>query len=378
MVDKSQVVEALRKVVDPEIGRNIIDLNMLRSIRIQGKSVSVTVALTVPTCPLADKIKADVEDKIRGIEGVERAEVQFTSMTEEEREQIFSRFDPSKVIVKLPKMGIKHIVAVTSGKGGVGKSVVTGLLAVNFKRLGFDVGILDADLTGSSIAKIFRVDRVVIDSSGITPAVTNLGIKILSMNLILERDEDPVIWRGPIINKALKQLYLNAKWGSLDYLLIDLPPGTSDAPLTIFQAFPVDGIVVVTSPQELVGMVVGKAMNMAKRMRVQILGLIENMSYFECPKCGEKMELYGASKGDEVAKRQGIPFLGAMPVDPRISRLCDSGRIENYSSPLFTKIANKVVDALNETRVPPIMPPIACSTDLRKVKSLEGKWKEGF
>jgi Mrp family chromosome partitioning ATPase len=366
MVDKSQVVEALRKVVDPEIGVNIVDLNMLRGIRIRGKSVSVTIALTVPSCPLVDKIKADVEDAIRGIKGVERAEVQFTSMTEEEREEIFSRFDPRKVVMKLPKMGIRHIVAVTSGKGGVGKSVVTGLLAVNFRRLGFDVGILDGDLTGSSIAKIFRMDRVVIDSSGITPAVTNLGIKILSMNLILERAEDPVIWRGPLINKALKELYLGAKWGSLDYLVIDLPPGTSDAPLTIFQAFPIDGIVVVTSPQELVGMVVGKAINMAKRMGVRILGLIENMSYFECPKCGERMELYGTSRGDVVAKRQGIPFLGAMPVDPRISRLCDSGRIENYNSPLFTKIAKKVLDALNETRIPPVMPPMACSTGICK------------
>jgi Mrp family chromosome partitioning ATPase len=283
-------------------------------------------------------------------------------MTEEEREQIFSRFDPRKVIVKLPKMGIKRIVAVTSGKGGVGKSVVTGLLAVNLKRLGFDVGILDADLTGSSIAQIFGMDRrVTIDSDGITPAVTNLGIKILSMNLILERAEDAVIWRGPLINKALKQLYLSVKWGSLDYLLIDLPPGTSDVPLTIFQAFPIDGVVVVTSPQELVGMVVGKAVNMAKSMRVRILGLIENMSYFECPKCGERMELYGASKGHEAAKRRGIPFLGAMPVDPRISRLCDSGRIENYDTPLFAKIASKVVDVLKETRVQPIIPPAILS-----------------
>lgn len=361
MIDKSQVVEALRKVVDPEIGINIIDLNMLRSVRIQEKSVSVTIALTVPSCPLADKIKADVENTIKGIEGVEGAEVQFTSMTENERKQIFSRFNPNRAIVKLPKMGIKHIVAVTSGKGGVGKSVVAGLLAVNFRRLGFNVGILDADLTGSSIPKIFGVNKVVIDSSGITPAVTNLGIKILSMNLILESAETPVIWRGPLINKTLKQLYLNAKWGSLDYLLLDLPPGTSDVPLTIFQAFPVDGVVVVSSPQELVGMIVEKAVNMAKKMKVRILGFIENMSYFECTKCGERMKLYGASKRNEIAKKHDIPFLGAMPVDPRISHLCDSGRIEDYNSPLFTKIADKVVDTLNETRVPSIMPPAILS-----------------
>jgi Mrp family chromosome partitioning ATPase len=198
---------------------------------------------------------------------------------------------------------------------------------------------LDADITGSSIAKIFGLkERPTKGEFEINPILTKLGIKVISINLLLDDPTTPIIWRGPIINSALRQLYQDVDWGELHYLLVDLPPGTSDAPLTVFQSLPLDGVIVVSSPQDLAVMVVKKAMNMARHMSIPIIGLIENMSHIECPKCGEKIELYGPSKGPEVAKDFGIKFLGKIPVDPMISTLPDQGKLEDYSNSTFTEI----------------------------------------
>ncbi|MGQ9719425.1 MAG: Mrp/NBP35 family ATP-binding protein [Nitrososphaerales archaeon] len=354
-IDKSAIIDVLKKVIDPEIGMSIVDLNMVRRVEIDGDKVKVKIALTVPNCPLANTIKSDVEKAIMGIEGMKAADVELTSMTKEEfdalaaslRQKEARRTAPS--MDRLEKKGIRNIIAIVSGKGGVGKSFVTGMLAVELKRQGHHVGILDADITGASIAKIFGLgERLTKGELGINPVSTKSGIKVVSMNLALEDPTTPIVWRGPLINSAIKQLYQDVDWGDLHYLLIDLPPGTSDAPLTVFQSLPIDGAIVVSSPQDLATMVVKKAINMAKRMNIPILGLIENMSYIECPKCKEKIELYGSSRGFEFAENVETRFLGKIPVDSNISILSDQGRLEDYTNPAFKEITRAIRSSLEE------------------------------
>ncbi|MGQ9469473.1 MAG: P-loop NTPase [Nitrososphaerales archaeon] len=521
MLDKDAIIDRLKRVIDPEIGINIVDLNMVKSVEIDKNKVDVTIALTVPNCPLANTIKSDVERALMSVKGVQAFDVRVTSMTKEELDALAKSIQQKRVrrispmIEKLEKGSIRNVIAIVSGKGGVGKSFVTGMLAIELRRQGHEVGILDADITGSSIPKIFGLnERPTKGELGINPVLTRLGIKVMSMNLILDDPTTPIIWRGPLISSAIRQLYQDVDWGELHYLLLDLPPGcltgdtlvytnphpkpisqikpgdlvysfegrlykerkwnldaelvkrkvlgvipqgmagvwelrtngrtirgtadhpilalrktlqknrfytyalewrhlaqlrpgdvvlvvkkpplsgkygarpirgrtgvgllnahvgfervksvaflgksevydlevegnhnfvadgmivhnTSDVPLTVFQSLPLDGIIVASSPQDLAVIVVKKAMNMAKHMNIPILGLIENMSYIECPKCGEKIELYGPSKGFEVAKDAGIQFLGKIPVDPMISTLSDQGRLEDYSNSAFTEI----------------------------------------
>lgn len=227
---------------------------------------------------------------------------------------------------------IKRTVAVLSGKGGVGKSLVTSLLGVVMRRKGYNIGILDADITGPSIPKVFGADDYRADTSefGIYPARTHNDIKIMSINLLLDKNDAPVIWRGPLIAGAVKQFWADVIWGKLDYLFFDMPPGTGDVPLTVFQSIPLDGIIIVTSPQDLVFLIVKKAYNMAKTMNVPILGIIENMSYAVCPECGKRINIFGESKAEKVARDMGIPFLGRLPVDPDLAALCDNGEIEKF------------------------------------------------
>ncbi|MDK2879724.1 MAG: hypothetical protein PWR06_2440 [Thermoanaerobacteraceae bacterium] len=228
---------------------------------------------------------------------------------------------------------IKNVIAIMSGKGGVGKSTITGLLAVSLQREGYKVGILDADITGPSIPRMFGVkNRPESIGFGLMPPESSSGIRIMSLNLLLDNEDDPVIWRGPLIANAVKQFWTDVIWGDLDFLLIDLPPGTGDAPLTVMQSLPVDALVIVSSPQDLVMMVVKKAINMTRMMGVPVLGLVENYSYLICPKCGEKINIFGESRGKEAAEQVQIPYLGSLPVDHRLTELCDSGSIEMYDS----------------------------------------------
>ncbi|AEE90457.1 ATPase-like, ParA/MinD [Tepidanaerobacter acetatoxydans Re1] len=232
---------------------------------------------------------------------------------------------------------IKKVIAVMSGKGGVGKSTVTGLLAVSLKKQGYSVGIMDADITGPSIPRMFGINKRPENLEfGLMPAESSTGIRIMSLNLLLENEDDPVIWRGPLIGNAIQQFWNDVVWGDLDYLLVDLPPGTSDAPLTVMQSLPVDGLIVVSSPQELVGMVVKKAVKMANMMDIRVIGLIENYSYMVCPKCKEKIEVFGKSRGEEGAKEANVPYLGSLPIDYKLAKFCDEGRIEEYESTIFT------------------------------------------
>ena len=238
--------------------------------------------------------------------------------------------DPKSFLEDLnPYSSVKKVIAVVSGKGGVGKSFVTASMACEMAKKGYTVGILDADVTGPSIPKMFGVHGPAKGNEmGMFPAVSNNGIRIMSVNLLLDDEEAPVIWRGPVIAGAVKEFWTNVLWENLDYLFIDLPPGTGDVPLTVFQSIPIDGIVIVTSPQELVGMIVKKAYNMAVAMNIPVLGVVENFSYIACPDCGKKISVFGESRIDEVAGEIGIPVLGRMPIRPEYAALADAGTFE--------------------------------------------------
>jgi Mrp family chromosome partitioning ATPase len=368
MATKENVMRILKNVKDPEIGASIVDLGMVRAVELRGSTVHVDIALTIPNCPLRDAIRDDVIKAISGMEGIARVDVQLSSMTDQERDNVSqtlrnrSTEEQSNVqqtwrsqatgIERLPKGKIGQIIAITSGKGGVGKSLVTALLAVELRRHGFSVGILDADLTGASVAKIFGVkDHPIQAQNRLAPPVSRTGIRLVSMNLLMDRDDAALVWRGPMINSAIRQLYTDLEWGELDFLLVDLPPGTSDAPLTVFQSLPLDAVLVVSSPQDLAVTIVAKAINMAKIMNAPILGLIENMSYVTCPDCGRKIELFGRSKGQEASNAADIEFLGSIPVNPLISQLCDEGKIEEYKSPEFTPMTQRLIEKTRQLKV---------------------------
>ena len=238
---------------------------------------------------------------------------------------------------------IKKVIGVVSGKGGVGKSLVTSLLSVTMQRRGFNAAILDADITGPSIPKAFGIkDRADANEFGLLPAKSKLGTEIMSINLLLENDSDPVVWRGPIIAGTVKQFWTDVIWADVDYMFVDMPPGTGDVPLTVFQSLPVDGIVIVTSPQELVGMIVEKAVKMANMMNIPVLGIVENMSYFECPSCNEKHSIYGESNIDSLAGKFDIDTVSKLPIDPKLANLCDRGMIELFEGNWLDNIADKI------------------------------------
>jgi Mrp family chromosome partitioning ATPase len=224
---------------------------------------------------------------------------------------------------------IKKVIGVVSGKGGVGKSLVTCLLASKCREAGLKVGVLDADITGPSVPKSFGItSRAMQDDNGLLPTVTESGIKIMSINLLLEDVNAPVVWRGPVISGVIQQFWSDVTWGELDYLFVDMPPGTGDVALTVFQSLPVDGIVIVSTPQDLVKMIVNKAYNMAELMNIPVLGLVENMSYFECPDCGKRHSIFGESQIDETAEELGVPVLAKLPIDPSVATLVDNGMVE--------------------------------------------------
>lgn len=240
---------------------------------------------------------------------------------------------------------IKNVIGVVSGKGGVGKSFVTAMLAVLLNRKGYKVGILDADVTGPSIPKMFGIKtKAKVNELGILPERTANNIEIMSVNLLLEKEEAPVIWRGPILAGTVKQFWTDVVWEDLDYLLIDMPPGTGDVPLTVFQSIPLDGIVIVTSPQDLVSMIVKKAYNMAKMMDIPVLGMVENMSYVKCPDCGKEINLFGESKLEEASKSTGVDILGRIPIDPVIANLVDDGEFERFSCDYLDDAAEVISD----------------------------------
>jgi len=349
LVTEEKVRKALEGVIDPELRKSLIELGMVREVHIEKAQVSVTIALTTMDCPLKDQIVGDVKEAVGSLAGVKGVEVELTEMTAEEKQRIGIGGQPEKGAAE-DLNDIKHVIAVMSGKGGVGKSLVSGLLAVTLRREGYQVGILDADITGPSIPKMFFPDgaRLGMSPMGPMPPQSRIGIRVMSINLLLEQEDQAVIWRGPLVSGAIKQFWGDIFWGKLDYLIVDLPPGTSDAALTVMQSLPISGVVLVSSPQGLAGMVVRKAARMVQQLKTPLLGLIENMSYFECPGTGQRYEVFGPSHAEATAQQIGIPLLGRLPIDPEIAKLCDAGRVEEYAADAFVSIAKDLAERAPE------------------------------
>jgi Mrp family chromosome partitioning ATPase len=354
VVTEEGIRDALRTVMDPELGRNIVDLGMVRQIRLADGRVDITLALTTLNCPLKNRIVEDVKSAIRGVDGALIPDVQLTEMTEEERAKALGPKEQKRGVAEAFNE-IGRVIAVMSGKGGVGKSSVASLLAVDLRRRGEKVGLLDADITGPSIPRMFGVRMASMSPLGLVPAVSSSGIKVISINLLLRDEDSPIIWRGPLISGAIKQFWGDVLWEKLDTLVIDLPPGTSDATLTVMQSVPLSGILLVTSPQDLAGMVVRKAAHMARELSIPIIGLIENMSYARCPNCGTQIDVFGPSKADETARALAVPLLGRIPLDPELANHCDDGRIERYSSEVFEPIAERVLELTPEGKSKPLL-----------------------
>ncbi len=340
--------------MDPELHKSLIELGMVREVRVKEAQVYITLALTTLGCPLKDQIVRDVKETTGAIDGVGGVHVELTEMTDEEKRRIGIGVPTDGRGAAEHHNNIGRVLAVMSGKGGVGKSLVSGLLAVALRREGHQVGILDADITGPSIPKMFFPDgaRLGVSPMGPTPPQSNSGIKVMSINLLLDQEDQAVIWRGPLVGGAIKQFWGDIFWGTLDYLIVDLPPGTSDASLTVMQSLPMSGIVLVSSPQGLAGMVVRKAAHMAQQMQVPLMGLIENMCYFECPDTGKRYDIFGPSHAEETAQQIGVPLLGRLPIDPEIAKLCDAGRLEDYEAGAFAPIAKELAARTPEARQP--------------------------
>ena len=330
MTTEDQLREKLDDVLVPGSMRSLIKMNLIRNASVSDDKANITLSSAALNSGTQEWLKAKITDSMKGLPGIKKTTIDFVDIKPRELNEI------------------KHVVAIMSGKGGVGKSLVTSLIAVSLARRGYEVGILDADITGPSIPRMFGISgRPVGSDSGILPPLSHLGISVMSINLLLPNEDDAVIWRGPLIGKTITQFWEDVLWGKLDYLLIDLPPGTADAPLTVMQMLPLSGVVVVFSPQELAAMVVRKAVRMAKQMSVPIIGVVENMSYFTIPDSGKRIELFGKSKAQEMAKAADAPLLGQLPIDPELARLCDDGNIERYDSQEMDSFADAFLKAMS-------------------------------
>lgn len=354
MITNEQILEALRQVMHPEVERDLVALGMIRDVVVGEGAVSFSLLLPFKEVPVKDQLVSSAREAVQSLESNLPVQVNLVEMNQGERAAFMTAAEGGP---KLAQSGnrVTHTIAVLSGKGGVGKSSVAALLAVALHRQGARVGVLDADITGPSIPKMFGLHQVpMAGPAGILPVATEKGIKVMSINLLLPGEDQAVIWRGPLISGAIKQFWQDVAWGELDYLIVDLPPGTSDASLTVMQSIPLSGIVLVTSPQDLAGMVVRKAAGMAQQMKVSILGVVENMSGIVCPHCGEEIEVFGPSRAQHTASQLGLPMLGTLPLDPELAVRCDAGEIEEYAGELFEPIAEKVVERVPASKTVPL------------------------
>lgn len=308
-----QVLDALRQVMDPDLHRDIVTLGFVKDLKIDGGQVSFKVELTTPACPVKDLLHAQARDVVLALPGVVEVEVEMTA-------RVVARQIPKDDL--LP--GVKHCIAIASGKGGVGKSTVTVNLAVALAKEGAKVGILDADVYGPSIPMMMNCfDRPFTNNEKIVP-LERYGVKIMSLGLLLEEGQ-AVLWRGPMVAGTVKQLLEDVDWGELDYLLVDLPPGTGDAPMSLAQLAPLTGVVIVTTPHHVAANIAGKSVQLFERLNAPILGVVENMAGFVCPNCDTVTEIFAGLKGQELAERFGVPFLGSVPLDPGVSDASDRG-----------------------------------------------------
>ncbi len=379
MISINDVREALSSVMDPELRRSVIELDMIRDIEIEENNVQFTLALTTLACPLSDGIAEAAHNAVAKLPGVAHVGINIAEMAREEVASLFARIqaeakahakpngssgsgntpgvpvnfslDPANAAqpesLARQLSPIEHLIGVTSGKGGVGKSLTTALLAVTLRRQGYRVGIFDADITGASIPKLFGLTGHLNSSpEGIIPRQTETGIRIVSANFMIRRPDDPVAWRGSRIAQLITDLWRDIVWGPLDYLLIDFPPGTSDAQLTVMMDLPLAGMVMVTTPQDLANLIVRKAVRMSQDMKIPLLGVVENMSYFVCPETGSQHEIFGPSHVDEVTRLANVPVAARLPIDPQLTQLCDAGQVETFKMPQVEQIVQAMKTAL--------------------------------
>jgi len=356
MTTRERILDILSKVNHPELGRDLVTLGMIPQVQIADDAIRVTLGLPAKNIPIKDDLIRAVREAITPVRDGLEIQIDTVEMNPQERDA-FLRMANEILQQAKPSNQVDHVIAVMSGKGGVGKSSVAALLATALNRQGKVVGVLDADITGPSQPKIFGVQQTpVMGPTGIVPVATPHGIRLMSINLLLPEEDEAVVWRGPLIGHAIQQFWNDVAWGKLDFLVVDLPPGTSDASLTVMQTIPLNGIVLVTSPQDLAGMVVRKAARMAQQMRVPVLGIVENMSYVSCPKCGERIDIFGPSQAAHTAQQIGVPMLGQIPLDPEFSRRCDAGEIEDYAGESFAQIAEQIIERTPATKTTPIFP----------------------
>lgn len=341
------VLKKLKEVVDPELNRNVVELNMIRNIEIFDKKISLDLFLTVMNCPLKEKIKKDIEEKLKEI-GFEEIKINYKEMEKHELDTL-----KLKLNLKKGKAKIKNIVAIASGKGGVGKSTVTTNLAVSLSKLSFKVGVLDADINGPNIPLMFGIDERPSALNGKILPIEKFGVKVISIGFFMENDNSPILWRGPIISKAIEELYEDVLWDELDVLLIDLPPGTGDETLTVGQSLPIDGVIIVTTPQEVSRLDATRSAIAFQKLNVKIIGIIENMSYFICPESQKKYEIFGSGGGESMSKILNVPLLGKIPIEIKIRKGSDEGfpvvifDPESTSSKEFFKISKEILKILN-------------------------------
>jgi len=329
MATEEQIREALGDVLIPQVHLSLTDLNLVRGVEIDDGGIKVSLASTALNPDVKEWVEASARSTLERIAPTKKIDLEFVDAT------------------PLDLNNIGRPVAVMSGKGGVGKSLITGLLAISLNRQGSRVGILDADITGPSIPKMFGINGHPAGSdTGILPVLSKSGIEIMSINLLLAKEDDAVIWRGPLIAKAIQQFWQEVLWGNLDFLLVDLPPGTADAPLTVMQSIPLSGVVIALTPQDLAAMVVRKAVHMAQQMNTPVLGVVENMSYFVVPDTGKRIDIFGKSRGAEMAQEAAAPLLAQIPIDPEIARLCDAGDIERYNSEVVDHFGQAFLEAI--------------------------------
>lgn len=325
MTTEEQIRESLDNILIPGVMRSLVKMNLVRDIGISDGKAGITLSSTALAPEIQSNLTDSIKKAVNKIGDISEVNVEFADGKAKDINQV------------------ERVIAVMSGKGGVGKSLITCLLAVALHRQGKEVGILDADITGPSIPKMLGVSgRLMGTESGIMPVPSRSGIEVMSINLLLPNEDEAVIWRGPLIGRTITQFWEDVLWGQLDYLLVDLPPGTADAPLTVMQSLPVSGVIIVFTPQDLTNMVVRKAVKMAQRMEKPILGVVENMSYFYLPEIDKRMEIFGKSRGQEMAQAAKAPLIAQLPLDPELAKLCDEGNIERYDSDIIKTLGDAI------------------------------------
>ncbi len=329
MTTPDKVKNELDKILVPGVKRSLVKMNLVKDVSVADGMIKVTLSNASLMQETQEWLKNKANQALLDIDGVKVVQIEFAEAKPKELNNI------------------KNIIAVMSGKGGVGKSLVSSLAAIAMRRQGYEVGILDADITGPSIPKMFGISgHPPIAESGFLPLTSHSGIEVMSLNLLLPTEDDAVIWRGPLIGHTITQFWEDVLWGNLDYMIVDLPPGTADAPLTVMQQLPISGIIIVFTPQDLTAMVVRKAVKMTIQMKKPILGVVENMSYLYIAEIDKKMEIFGKSHAAEMAQAASAPLLGQLPIDPGLATLCDEGNIERYDSEAYNSFTQKLTGVL--------------------------------